>query len=151
MSVPVHTSHAPQAIGAYSQGMVHGDMLYLSGQIPLDPATGQMVGGDFALQIRRVLDNLQAVCAAAGGSLQNAVKLQVYVMDLQDFAAVNQAMEAFFEPPYPPAGGDRWRVCRGGPWWRSMALSLWGKRARAWIGKPCCRPRCVCSSASIRP
>ncbi|MHB0887632.1 MAG: Rid family detoxifying hydrolase [Acidithiobacillus sp.] len=101
MSVPVHTSHAPQAIGAYSQGMVHGDMLYLSGQIPLDPATGQMVGGDFALQIRRVLDNLQAVCAAAGGSLQNAVKLQVYVMDLQDFAAVNQAMEAFFEPPYP--------------------------------------------------
>ncbi|MBU2826250.1 RidA family protein, partial [Acidithiobacillus ferrooxidans] len=97
----VESSSAPQAIGAYSQGMVHGGLLYLSGQIPLDPRTGQMVEGDIALQIRRVLDNLQAVCNAAGGRLQDAIKLQVYLTDLGHFAQVNQAMEAEFSIPYP--------------------------------------------------
>ncbi|MCL4525132.1 MAG: Rid family detoxifying hydrolase [Gammaproteobacteria bacterium] len=101
MPVPVESSSAPQAIGAYSQGMVHGGLLYLSGQIPLDPRTGQMVEGDIALQIRRVLDNLQAVCNAAGGRLQDAIKLQVYLTDLGHFAQVNQAMEAEFSIPYP--------------------------------------------------
>ncbi|MHB0873150.1 MAG: Rid family detoxifying hydrolase [Acidithiobacillus ferrooxidans] len=101
MPVSVESSSAPQAIGAYSQGMVHGDLLYLSGQIPLDPHTGQMVEGDIALQIRRVLDNLQAVCNAAGGRLQDAIKLQVYLTDLGHFAQVNQAMEAEFSIPYP--------------------------------------------------
>ena len=101
MPVPVESSSAPQAIVAYSQGMVHGGLLYLSGQIPLDPRTGQMVEGDIALQIRRVLDNLQAVCNAAGGRLQDAIKLQVYLTDLGHFAQVNQAMEAEFSIPYP--------------------------------------------------
>ncbi|ACH82971.1 MULTISPECIES: Rid family detoxifying hydrolase [Acidithiobacillus] len=101
MPVSVESSSAPQAIGAYSQGMVHGGLLYLSGQIPLDPRTGQMVEGDIALQIRRVLDNLQAVCNAAGGRLQDAIKLQVYLTDLGHFAQVNQAMEAEFSIPYP--------------------------------------------------
>nr|WP_198661112.1 Rid family detoxifying hydrolase [Acidithiobacillus ferrivorans] len=101
MPVPVQSNSAPQAIGAYSQGMVHDGLLYLSGQIPLDPVSGRMVEGDFALQIRQVLDNLQAVCAAAGGRLQNAIKLQVYLTDLGHFAQVNQAMEAEFAPPYP--------------------------------------------------
>ncbi len=101
MPVSVESSSAPQAIGAYSQGMVHGGLLYLSGQIPLDPHTGQMVEGDIALQIRRVLDNLQAVCNAAGGRLQDAIKLQVYLTDLGHFAQVNQAMEAEFSIPYP--------------------------------------------------
>ena len=101
MPVSVESSSAPQAIGAYSQGMMHGGLLYLSGQIPLDPRTGQMVEGDIALQIRRVLDNLQAVCNAAGGRLQDAIKLQVYLTDLGHFAQVNQAMEAEFSIPYP--------------------------------------------------
>ncbi|MBU2767411.1 reactive intermediate/imine deaminase [Acidithiobacillus ferrivorans] len=101
MPVPVQSNSAPQAIGAYSQGMVHDGLLYLSGQIPLDPVSGRMVEGDFALQIRQVLDNLQAVCAAAGGRLQNAIKLQVYLTDLGHFAQVNQAMEAEFASPYP--------------------------------------------------
>jgi reactive intermediate/imine deaminase len=81
--------------------MMHGGLLYLSGQIPLDPRTGQMVEGDIALQIRQVLDNLQAVCNAAGGRLQDAIKLQVYLTDLGHFAQVNQAMEAEFSIPYP--------------------------------------------------
>lgn len=101
MPVPVQSNSAPQAIGVYSQGMVHDGLLYLSGQIPLDPATGQMIEGDFTMQIRRVLDNLQAVCEAAGGRLQDAIKLQVYLTDLGHFAQVNQAMEAEFAPPYP--------------------------------------------------
>ncbi|MGC8466640.1 MAG: Rid family detoxifying hydrolase [Acidithiobacillus sp.] len=97
----ITTNQAPQAIGAYSQAMIHGDLLYLSGQIPLDPATGKLVEGDIALQIRRVLDNLQAVCVAAGTELQAAIKLQVYLTDLAHFAEINQAMEAVFSPPYP--------------------------------------------------
>ncbi|MFA7494846.1 MAG: Rid family detoxifying hydrolase [Acidithiobacillus sp.] len=101
MPVPVHSDAAPQAIGAYSQAMTHNGLLYLSGQIPLDPATGQMVEGDFALQIRRVLDNLQAVCEAAGTELQHAIKLQVFLTDLGHFAQVNQALEAEFAQPYP--------------------------------------------------
>ncbi len=101
MPVPVHTDRAPQAIGAYSQAMIHQGLLYLSGQIPLDPATGQMVEGAFPLQIRRVLENLQAVCEAAGTALRHTIRLQVYLTDLQNFSAVNQAMEAVFSPPYP--------------------------------------------------
>ena len=98
---PVQTPDAPQAIGAYSQAMIHGGLLYLSGQIPLDPASGQLVGGDFSVQIHRVLDNLEAVCTAAGTRLQNAVKLNVFLTDLAHFATVNQAMESRFDPPYP--------------------------------------------------
>lgn len=97
----VHSADAPQAIGAYSQAMIHGDLLYLSGQIPIDPSTGDLVEGDFAAQMQQVLDNLQAVCVAAGTDLRRAVKLQVYLSDLRNFATVNALMEQFFMPPYP--------------------------------------------------
>jgi reactive intermediate/imine deaminase len=81
--------------------MIHGDLLYLSGQIPIDPSTGDLVEGDFAAQMQQVLDNLQAVCVAAGTDLRRAVKLQVYLSDLRNFATVNALMEQFFTPPYP--------------------------------------------------
>lgn len=97
----VHSEQAPAAIGTYSQAMIQGDLLWLSGQIPLDPNTGQLVEGDFATQLQRVLDNLQAVCVAAGTELKRAVKLNVYLMDLGNFAAVNQVMESYFDRPYP--------------------------------------------------
>ena len=101
MPKPVHSADAPKAIGAYSQAMIHGGLLYLSGQIPIHPGTGELVQGDFAAQMQQVLDNLQAVCVAAGTDLRRAVKLQVYLSDLSNFATVNALMEKFFTPPYP--------------------------------------------------
>ena len=97
----IHTDNAPQAIGAYSQAIKVGETLYLSGQIPLDPATMELVEGDIEGQIRQVFDNLSHVCDAAGGSLKNIVKLNVYLTDLGHFAAVNQVMADFFTEPYP--------------------------------------------------
>lgn len=97
---PVHTTAAPQAIGTYSQAVRCGDTVYLSGQIGLDPATMQMVDGIDA-QIRRVFDNLKAVAAAAGGSLDDCVKVNVYLTDLGHFARVNEIMAAYFREPYP--------------------------------------------------
>jgi len=97
---PVHTTAAPQAIGTYSQAVRCGDTVYLSGQIGLDPATMQMVEGIDA-QIRRVFDNLKAVAAAAGGSLDDCVKVNVYLTDLGHFAKVNEIMATYFREPYP--------------------------------------------------
>lgn len=97
---PVHTDAAPQAIGTYSQAVRCGDTVYLSGQIGLDPATMQMVDGIDA-QIRRVFDNLKAVAAAAGGSLDDCVKVNVYLTDLGHFAKVNEIMAMYFREPYP--------------------------------------------------
>jgi len=97
----IHTNSAPAAIGTYSQAIKAGDSVYISGQIPLDPDTGEMVTGDIHLQIQQVFDNLAAVAEAAGGSLQNAVKITVYLTDLGHFAAVNEIMEAYFDQPYP--------------------------------------------------
>ncbi|MBX3662925.1 MAG: RidA family protein [Burkholderiales bacterium] len=97
---PVHTTAAPQAIGTYSQAVRCGDTVYLSGQIGLDPATMQMVDGIDA-QIRRVFDNLKAVAAAAGGSLDDCVKVNVYLTDLGHFARVNEIMATYFREPYP--------------------------------------------------
>lgn len=98
---PVATDQAPAAIGPYSQAVRSGSHLFLSGQIPLDPATGQLVEGDIALQARRVFDNLTAVCAAAGGSLDQVVRVGIYLTDLGDFAAVNAVMAEYFAAPYP--------------------------------------------------
>jgi reactive intermediate/imine deaminase len=98
---PIQTDHAPAAIGTYSQAIEAGGVVYLSGQIPLDPATMEMVPGDTEIQIRRVLDNLEAVARAAGGGLGNMLKLTVYLIDLGDFAVVNQVMEDYFQQPYP--------------------------------------------------
>ena len=97
----IHTSHAPQAIGPYSQAVRAGDTVYLSGQIPLDPATMQLVSGDIEAEIRQVFENLKAVAAAAGGSLANAVKVNVFLTDLGHFAKVNEIMATYCTEPFP--------------------------------------------------
>lgn len=97
----IQTDRAPAAIGTYSQAVKVGDTVYLSGQIPLDPGTGQLVEGDIEAQIRRVFDNLAAVAKAAGGSLADTVKLSVFLLDLGHFARVNQIMAEYFPQPYP--------------------------------------------------
>lgn len=97
----IRTDQAPAAIGAYSQAVKVGDTVYLSGQIPLDPATMQLVEGDMAAQIRRVFDNLAAVARAGGGSLADTIKLNVFLVDLGHFALVNQIMAEYFQEPYP--------------------------------------------------
>jgi reactive intermediate/imine deaminase len=97
----IHTSHAPQAIGPYSQAVRAGDTVYLSGQIPLDPATMQLVSGDIEAEIRQVFENLKAVAEAAGGSLSNAVKVNVFLTDLGHFAKVNEIMATYCTQPFP--------------------------------------------------
>ncbi|TBR11194.1 MAG: RidA family protein [Lysobacter sp.] len=98
---PFHTDRAPAAIGPYSQAVRSGNLVFLSGQIPLDPATGELVAGDIAMQARRAFDNLRAVCEAAGGSLDGVLRLGLYLTDLGDFAAVNGVMAEYFQAPYP--------------------------------------------------
>jgi reactive intermediate/imine deaminase len=98
---PVSTTAAPAAIGPYSQAVRSGGTVFLSGQIPLDPASGQLVSGDIALEARQVFANLRAVCAAAGGSLDDVVRVGIYLTDLGDFAAVNAEMAQAFAEPYP--------------------------------------------------
>jgi reactive intermediate/imine deaminase len=97
----VKTDQAPAAIGTYSQAVKVNTTVYLSGQIPLIPATMEMVQGDVEKQIRRVFDNLQAVAEAAGGGLADVVKLNVFLTDLADFPVVNQVMAEYFQQPYP--------------------------------------------------
>ena len=97
----IKTSGAPAAIGTYSQAVKAGDTVYLSGQIPLDPASGEMVAGEIRAQIARVFDNLAAVAKAAGGSLHDVVKLNVFLVDLKHFPQVNETMAQYFEEPYP--------------------------------------------------
>ena len=98
---PVSTTAAPQAIGTYSQAIRAGDTVYLSGQIPLDPQTMEIVTGGFEAQARRVFENLRAVAAAAGGDLSRAVKLNIYLTDLGNFAELNRVMAEYFAAPYP--------------------------------------------------
>lgn len=97
----INTDKAPQAIGTYSQAVKVNNTVYLSGQIPLVPETMEMVEGDIEAQIRRVFDNLTAVCEAAGGSLQDIAKLNIFLTDLSNFATVNLVMAEYFEQPYP--------------------------------------------------
>ncbi len=97
----IATAQAPAAIGPYSQAVRHGNTVYFSGQIPLDPATGMLVEGDISVQTRRVFDNLAAVARAAGGSLGQIVRVGIYVTDLSNFAAVNAVMAEYFQQPYP--------------------------------------------------
>lgn len=98
---PITTERAPAAIGPYSQAVRAGGTVYLSGQIPLDPATGQLVQADIATETRRVFDNLRAVCEAAGGSLDQVARVGIYLTDLSDFAQVNAVMADYFQAPYP--------------------------------------------------
>ncbi|QQS53479.1 MAG: RidA family protein [Candidatus Competibacteraceae bacterium] len=97
----IKTDQAPAAIGTYSQAVKVGRTVYLSGQIPLDPATMQLVDGGMDAQIRRVFDNLAAVARAGGGGLADTVKLNVFLTDLGHFALVNQIMAEYFQEPYP--------------------------------------------------
>jgi reactive intermediate/imine deaminase len=97
----IHSDAAPAAIGTYSQAIATGNLVFLSGQIPLDPATMEIVAGDFEARARRVFDNLAAVAAAAGGSLDDIVKLTVFLTDLGNFATVNSVMEEYFTQPFP--------------------------------------------------
>jgi reactive intermediate/imine deaminase len=97
----IKTGNAPAAIGPYSQAVKHGDTVYLSGQIPLDPATMEVVSGDIGTQAHRVFKNLLAVCTAAGSDLNGILKLNIYMTDLGNFATVNQVMAEYFSEPYP--------------------------------------------------
>lgn len=97
----IHTAAAPDAIGPYSQAVKVGDVVYLSGQIPLVPETMTVLDGDFAARTRQVLDNLSAVAQAAGGTLQDIVKLNIYLTDLSHFGTVNEIMADYFQQPYP--------------------------------------------------
>ena len=97
----IQTDKAPQAIGTYSQAVKVGSTVYLSGQIPLDPGTMNLVEGDMSTQVRRVFDNLSAVAQAAGGTLNHVVKLNVFLTDLSHFVLVNEIMAQYFQQPYP--------------------------------------------------
>ena len=98
---PIVTDNAPSAIGTYSQAIRSGNLVFMSGQIPLVPATMEIVDGDFEARARQVFDNLRAVATAAGGSLDQVVKLTIYLTDLDNFATVNSVMESYFSRPYP--------------------------------------------------
>ena len=97
----IHSDNAPAAIGTYSQAIRSGDIVFLSGQIPLDPKTMELVDGDFEARARQVFENLKAVAEAAGGSLNQVVKLTIFLTDLDNFAAVNSVMEGYFDQPFP--------------------------------------------------
>ncbi len=97
----IHTKNAPAAIGTYSQGVVHNGLLFTSGQIPIDPETGEMLENDFSKQTHQVFKNLQAIAIAANTSLQNTIKLNIFVQDLSHFATLNEIMAEYFEQPYP--------------------------------------------------
>jgi reactive intermediate/imine deaminase len=97
----VHTDQAPAALGPYSQAVRHGDLVFFSGQVAIDPASGKLVEGGIEAQARQVFRNLQAVCAAAGGDLGSILKLTIYLVDLGNFAKVNAVMAEIFTAPYP--------------------------------------------------
>ena len=105
MRKPITTNKAPQAIGPYSQAIAAGQLLFLSGQIPLDPATGKLVDGGIAEQTHRVMSNLREVLTAAGSSFDNVVRTTIFLADMNDFAAVNEVYGSYFENPAPA------RVC----------------------------------------
>ena len=98
---PIHSDSAPAAIGPYSQAVRSGNTLYLSGQIPLDPATGELVAGDIGAQAARVFENLKAVLAAGGATFDDVVRVAIYMPDLGNFGAVNEVMKKYFREPYP--------------------------------------------------
>lgn len=97
----IHSDHAPAAIGPYSQAVRVGNTLYLSGQTPLDPSTGELVAGDISAQATQVFENLKAVLGAAGASFEHVVRVGIYLTDLGNFAAVNEVMKRYFQQPYP--------------------------------------------------
>ena len=101
MKKQVNTSSAPAAIGPYSQGVIAGNLLFVSGQIPLNPADGSLVGDSLESQANQVFENLRAIIQEAGTSFEHVLKLTIYLTDLENFAAVNKVMENYFNEPYP--------------------------------------------------
>ena len=101
MKTTIQTENAPSAIGTYSQAVVHNNVLYTSGQIPIDPQTDEMLGEDFNKQTHQVFRNLQSIAIAANTSLQNTLKLNIFLQDLENFASLNEIMAQYFEEPYP--------------------------------------------------
>ena len=101
MHTAIHTDNAPAAIGPYSQAVAAGNTVYVSGQLPIDPATGTFAGADIASQTRQSLTNLKNILAAAGADMGNVVKVTVYLANIQDFAAMNEVYAQFFRAPYP--------------------------------------------------
>lgn len=99
--IPIQTDKAPAAIGPYSQATKVGDTVYFSGQIPLIPETMALIEGDISVKTRQVFNNLKAVAQAAGGSMSQMAKVEIFLTDLNDFAAVNEVMKEFFQEPYP--------------------------------------------------
>jgi reactive intermediate/imine deaminase len=97
----IHSNNAPAAIGTYSQAIQAGNLVFISGQIPLLPTTMEVVDGDFEARARQVFDNIQAVAEAAGGSLNDIVKLTIFLTDLGNFATINSVMESYFDQPFP--------------------------------------------------
>jgi reactive intermediate/imine deaminase len=98
----IHSDQAPKAIGPYSQAMRVGDLVFMAGQVPLDPVTMQMVEGDFEKESRRVFENIKAVIAAAGGTFEQVVMVRIFLTDFANFAKVNDVMQQYFKEPYPP-------------------------------------------------
>lgn len=101
MKKVIQSSHAPKAIGPYSQAIQVGNLVFISGQIPLSPETGTLSGADITSQAHQVLKNLQVICQEAGGGLQDIVKLTIYLIDLSHFETVNQIMQEYFQAPFP--------------------------------------------------
>src|SRR5262245_41711215 len=101
MRQPVTTDKAPKPVGPYSQAIVEGNLLFLAGHGPSDPATGQLEAGNVQAQTTRVLENIRAILEAAGSSLDNVIRCNVYLKDIRDFAAMNEVYSRFFTPPYP--------------------------------------------------
>ncbi len=99
--IALHSDQAPSAIGPYSQAVRMGNTVYFSGQVPLNPATGELVQGDITTQTRQVFENLKAVCAAAGGSFNDVARVGIYLTDLKNFSEVNAVMAEYFQAPYP--------------------------------------------------
>lgn len=97
----IHTDKAPAAIGPYSQAVIAGGMLYASGQIPLDPTTGEVVGADMAAQTKQALENMKSVVEAAGSTMSNVVKVTIYITDMKQFAVVNEVYGTYFSAPFP--------------------------------------------------
>jgi reactive intermediate/imine deaminase len=97
----IHSDSAPKAIGPYSQAVRAGNTLYLSGQVPIDPATGELIAGNIAAQASQVFENLKAVLAAGGATFDDVVRVAIYMPDLGNFGAVNEVMKRYFSEPYP--------------------------------------------------
>jgi len=132
----IKTQDAPAAIGTYSQAVKVGDTVYLSGQIPLEPASGQMIAGDVRAQIGRVFANLAAVAKASGGSLADVVKLNVFLTDLANFPLVNEIMATYFREPYPARAAIGVAALPRGALVEMDAVMVLAARAPARTAKP---------------